>query len=168
MRPGSIKFRKPLDEIIKGKIEPFSFEVGIIKDSPHKTALYGSRKTYAGGPARKKGRSVNGSQSTISAKMRAFLGFNYLVRPFQKRSADSIKFMTSFFNMVFKDNKLSHLKRCENLVQAIVRNPILRGTYGKNSRQWAKLKGFNRLMIDTSQLFQSITSRVRITRVKVR
>jgi hypothetical protein len=48
----------------------------------------------------------------------------------------------------------------ENLAQAIIRNPILRGDYGSNSALTRKIKGFDRFMFDTGQLFQSIKAKV--------
>jgi hypothetical protein len=45
-------------------------------------------------------------------------------------------------------------------LQAIVRNPILRGDYGKNKKETIKRKGFDRYMIDTGQFFNSIIARV--------
>jgi hypothetical protein len=47
-----------------------------------------------------------------------------------------------------------------NAIQAIVRNPILRGDYGRNNLFTQKVKGFNRLMIDTGQFFNNIKARV--------
>ncbi len=52
-------------------------------------------------------------------------------------------------------------KRCENLLQAIVRNPILRGEYGKQGRSTTRTKGFYSPMIDTAQLFKSIKASVK-------
>ena len=51
-------------------------------------------------------------------------------------------------------------QRIINAVQAVVRNPILRGAYGKNSAKTAKTKGFNKLLMDTGQLFKNIKARL--------
>jgi hypothetical protein len=59
---------------------------------------------------------------------------------------------------------LGELKRLgfETCLQAIVRNPILKGEYGRNSRLTQKIKGFNRYMIDTAQLFKNIKADVKV------
>lgn len=52
-------------------------------------------------------------------------------------------------------------KRLENLLQAIVRNPILRLEYGKNTATAADNKGFDRHLFDTGQMFKAITARAK-------
>lgn len=161
----SFKFRKPLGDILKGKIEPYSFQVGILHDGPHKAAASKKKglKTYAGGPARKTGFATNGTLEQVSKNVRSFLGFNYLVRPFKNKSDDTTRLATNFLDFALNESKGSKLKRVENLVQAVVRNPILRGTYGRNSKKTADAKGFNRKLIDTSQFFKAITAKVVLT-----
>ena len=161
MRIGSIKLRKPLDEILKGRIEVFNFEVGILKDGPHRRAGKGL-KNYAGGPARKTGRKIDGTLSQVSKNVRQETGINYLTLPWKKKNSDIIKFMKSFIKLAFGEDKLKNKKRVENLVQAVVRNPIMRGAYGVNKKLTATIKGFNRKFIDTAQMFRAITARVRI------
>lgn len=129
------------------------------QDAP--LAQYGKAqnlKTYAGGPARKQSRTPSGMTiADISEANRDRLGFNYIRAPFRKRSSDIIKFSNTFFQLAFGRGKI---KRAENLLQAIVRNPILRGDYGSNTGATQDIKGFNRLMIDTSQLFKAIKARI--------
>ncbi len=146
----------------------YEFEVGILDDGPHFKAKRGVRglkgqdviKNFAGGPAREQSRDESGMQiSDVSEANRSRLGFNYLTEPFKKRTADIIKFTESFFKLVFG---ATEAKRAENLLQAIVRNPILRGDYGSNSQLTQKIKGFDRKMIDTAQLFNAIKARVRV------
>lgn len=161
-----------LDKRFKKKVEgmfgKYNFEVGILEDSPHRDPKTGKRGlkgkdvlgNYAGGPIRKTSRKDSGqSVAQISAKNRERLGFNFYSKPFGKRSSEIIKFTNAFFKMVFG---ASESKRATNLLQAIVRNPILRGEYGGNSPITQKIKGFNRGMIDTAQLFKSIKARVKV------
>jgi hypothetical protein len=54
----------------------------------------------------------------------------------------------------------SEMKRVQNLLQAVIRNPILRGDYGRNAMSTARNKGFNRLFIDTGQFFRAIKAKV--------
>lgn len=159
------RFKKNLNGIF-GK---YSFEVGVLDDGPHKVAARGERgnkgqdvlSKYAGGPVRKKTRQDSGlTLSEISKRNREHLGFNYLLEPFKKRSSDIVKFSNEFFKLAFGK---SEKKRAENLLQAIVRNPILRGDYGNNSPITQKIKGFDRLMIDTGQLFKSIKAKCKVS-----
>ncbi len=154
------RFKKNL----QGRFGKFDFQVGIIKDSPHMEPRRGARGlggsdvrgSYAGGPVRKASRTPSGlSVAQVSKENRDRLGFNYLSEPFKKKSSDIIKFTNEFFKLVFGK---SQKRRAENLLQAVVRNPILRGEYGPNSALTKKIKGFDRGMIDTSQLFKKIIS----------
>ncbi len=158
------KFKKN----VEGRFGKYRFEVGILDDGPHKLARRGARGlkgedvkgSYAGGPVRKKSSQDSGqSISDVSAANRARLGFNYLTEPFKKRSSEIIKFTEAFFKMAFGK---SEKRRAENLLQAVVRNPILRGEYGPNSALTRKIKGFDRPMIDTAQLFKSIKAVCRV------
>lgn len=166
MKLGSIKLARPIDQVLKGKIEPYAFEVGILQDGPHKAAASKKKglKNYAGGPARKLSQRVDGTMSEVSASVRKQTGVNYLTVPFKNRNDDAVKMLRGFMDLVFNEGKVSKKKRLENLIQAVVRNPILRGTYGRNKKVTAEIKGFNRKMIDTSQLFKAIKARVRFTK----
>ncbi len=147
---------------IAGRFGKYRFEVGVLQDGPHKEPRIGKRglkgedvkSTYAGGPVRKKSNRVGAlTIAQVSAANRDHLGFNYLLEPFKKRTSDIVKFSTEFFRLAFGR---SEKKRAENLLQAIVRNPILRGDYGSNAALTKKIKGFDRKMIDTAQLFKAI------------
>lgn len=146
--------------------EKYSFEVGILEDGPHLDAARGQRglhgqdviTTYAGGPRRKLAVPRKDSGKTIadvSSDLRKHLGFNFYQKPFENRSSDIIKFTSQFFKMVFKDTA-ANKKRCENLLQAVVRNPILLGKYKTEGNLTKVIKGFSRPMIDTAQLFKAI------------
>jgi hypothetical protein len=180
------RFRKEA----KGRIERFYFDVGVLENKPHKLPItannarkagfkknnkltpsaakaFGGLKTLAGGPARKISNKKSGfSIGEISEKVRSHLGINFYTRPWKSRqNADLVRFIRSFMRMITQGGKLSEKKRLENALQAVVRNPIVRGDYGKNTSATAKAKGFNRLMIDTGQLFRGIRAKVRLRRV---
>lgn len=164
-----IQLDKRFQKKVKGMFEKYQFEVGILDDKDHKQAKVGKRglggkdvlKTFASGPARKQsGKSSGKTISEVSAENRKRMGFNYLTRPFEDQGSDIIKFSNEFFKMVFGISKTK--KRAENLLQAIVRNPILRGDYGPNSPLTQKIKGFDRAMIDTTQLFKAIVAKCTI------
>lgn len=152
------RFKKNL----QGRFGKYDFQVGILEDGPHFEAKRGERgkkgqdvlAQYAGGPVRKATRTPSGSSiADVSRENRDRLGFNYLSEPFKKKSSDIVKFTNEFFKLAFGR---SEKRRAENLLQAIVRNPILRGDYGANSALTQRIKGFDRKMIDTAQLFKAI------------
>jgi len=154
---------------VAGMIGKYSFEVGVLNDKAHKKPLRGERGkkgedvkgNYAGGPIRKTSRVNSGlTIAEVSKENRERLGINYLVEPFQNQNSDIIKFTQAFLNMVF--SKGSQKRRVENLLQAIVRNPILRGEYGPQGPLTTKIKGFDRPMIDTAQLFKNIKATCKI------
>jgi hypothetical protein len=156
---------------VQGLFGKYDFQVGILDDKTYKKPATGKRglhgqdviSTYAGGPVRKA--STNNSPmaiSDISKANRDRLGFNYLTKPFERRNSEIIKFANEFFKLIFGR---SEKRRAENLLQAIVRNPILRGEYGKNSKVTQKIKGFDRPMIDTAQLFKAIKAKCTVKNV---
>jgi hypothetical protein len=156
---------------VAGRFGKYTFEVGVLDDAAYKKPAIGKRglhgadvlTSYAGGPARKATSVDSGMNvSDISKANRDRLGFNYLSKPFSKKSSDIIKFTNEFFKLAFGR---SQKRRAENLLQAIVRNPILRGDYGHNSPLTQKIKGFDRQMIDTSQLFQAIKAKCKVRNV---
>jgi hypothetical protein len=149
---------------VRGRFGKYNFEVGVLEDKPYLNARRGERgqkgqdviTNYAGGPVRRKSKTLSGQNiSDVSKSNRERLGFNYLSEPFKKRSSDIVRFSKEFFKLAFGR---SEKRRAENLLQAIVRNPILRGEYGPQGELTTKIKGFSRPMIDTAQLFKAIKS----------
>lgn len=160
-----LKLDKRFKKNVAGRFGKYDFQVGVLKDGPHKLAKVGKRGlkgkdvtgSYAGGPIRKKSNKLSGlSISDVSKANRERLGYNYLTRPFEKKNSDIIKFTKAFFGLVFGR---SQKKRAENLLQAVVRNPILRGENGGQSALTTTIKGFYRPMMDTAQLFRAITAK---------
>lgn len=150
------------------KIQSYEFEVGVLEDKPHRlpveTPFFGTPQlgSFAGGPVRKMsrqpGESTIGEVLTNNMKR---LNINILLRPFQEKSSDILKFTNYFLKLVLGRGDTS-IKRVENLLQAIVRNPILKQEYGPNKASTADAKGFGRNMIDTGQMFKAIRARARI------
>lgn len=152
---------------MRAKYERFDMQVGVFSDADHKEPkekdgpLEDNLSYYAGGPTRKKGRESSGKTlQEVSESFRRNVGINYLVEPFKKRTSDIIKFSNAFFKFASQDGKQG--KRVENLLQAIVRNPILRGDYGPNSAVTKAIKGFDRYGIDTGQLFKNIKAFLKV------
>lgn len=147
---------------LQGRFGKYDLEVGILTDGPHREPMelgFGPSEgkaltTYAGGPVRKATRTPSGKTiAEVSIANRERLGFNYLSKPFEDQTSDVVKFSNEFFKLAFGR---SQKKRAENLLQACVRNPILSGEYGPNSPLTILIKGFDRAMIDTAQLFKAI------------
>jgi hypothetical protein len=154
------KWSKGLRDATRGT----EFHVGILKDGPHRDPLPKEEglANYLGGPVRKKSRKSSDSMSEVSASFREFLGFNFYTKPFTlKTNKEILKMSREFIKLISAaGGKINGNVRLRNMAQAIVRNPLLRGDYGSNSRTWAKEKGFNRLGFDTGQLFKAITAKV--------
>jgi len=151
---------------LKGRIERYEFEVGVFDDKPHMDPVVQGRfeepqlKTYAGGPVRRTSR--NAGDKTIGEVLvenMQRLNINLLLRPFQERNSDILKFTNEFLKLVTSGK--SSIKRLENLLQAIVRNPILKQEYGGNKPATADAKGFDRHLFDTGQMFKAIKARVK-------
>jgi len=168
MSQPEFKFKKPIHEILKSKMHPYSFQVGVLQDKPHKQPGKGM-KMVAGSPGRKVGRKLSGlSIAEVARDARKQLHVNYLLKPFSKgskKNADVLKVVKTFLKLVFGQGKLASKKRLENALQAVVRNPLLRADYGKNKRLTRRIKGSSKKFLDTFQLFRAITARVRVTRV---
>ncbi len=179
----SVKLDKRFYTQARGVFERYVFDVGVLEDGPHlnpisaqgarkkgwkkdvglsieAAKLAGGLKSFAGGPARRVGIQSDATLSEVSASVRERLGINIYQAPFSSaKNKDILNFSKSFFDLCAGRGEK---RRVENYLQAIVRNPILRGDYGKNSPKAAKAKGFNRLLIDTGQLFKAIIAKVRI------
>lgn len=165
------KMSKGFKTTLARKYQRYEFEVGILEDKPYKIPksigpngiLKEEALTeYAGGPIRKvtsQKSGLNISEVLIANSER--LGIDLLRAPFQERSSDIIKFADSYMKLIA--GKIN-LKRVTNLIQAIVRNPILRGDYGSNSGYTEDNKGFNRYLMDTAQTFKAIKAKAEYRR----
>lgn len=151
---------------MKRTIEGFEFEVGILDDKPHRlpveTPLFKEPdlKSYAGGPIRATSREK--SDFTIAQVLQensARLGIDLLREPFKDPDTEINRFTTAFLR--FAAGKKGTYRRLENLLQAVVRNPILRQEYGKNRARTADNKGFDRHLFDTGQMFKAIKAMVK-------
>lgn len=163
-----MKIQLPNDfkKSISRDIEKYNCEVGILEDKPYRFPLENSQSfrkaaqgTYAGGPVRKASR--NRSDKTIGqilVENMVRMKRDILKEPFEKNGdKDMREFAKRFLDMALaKASK----NRVTNLIQAMVRNPILKEKYGKNSEYTEDVKGFNRHLIDTAQTFKAIKARV--------
>lgn len=151
---------------LQGRINKFEFEVGVLDDKPHMSPVsHGlfeepQLRSYAGGPVSRTSRVPDGkSTGEVLVDNMKRLNINLLLRPFQEKNSDILKFTEYFLKLVLRRPGTSG-KRLENLLQAIVRNPILKQEYGENSSQTADAKGFNRHLFQTGQMFKAIRARI--------
>lgn len=153
-----LKLDKRFKHRVKGVLERYSFDIGVLQNTAHRLPGKGL-KSMAGGLARKTSKKTSGQTiSDVSALARKNTGINFYTRPFRlKKNREILRFTQNFFKFVLRK---SHKQQLINTLQAVVRNPILRGDYGRNKAVTAKIKGFNRLFIDTGQLFKAIKARV--------
>jgi hypothetical protein len=145
---------------MKKDIGKYSFEVGILENAPKKMRKKGASKSFAGMKVSATGKT---SSKTSLGKVAGYLDkkFKWLKKPFQKtntKNKEIMRLVNEIANQVFGKKSVDN-KRLENAVQAVIRNPILRGDYGSNATSTIKAKGFDKLGIDTAQLFKSIKAK---------
>lgn len=157
------KIDKRFKNRVVGRYGKYSFGTGVdnkLHYAPRRPISYGSLQ---GGPIRKKGLKSYGS-TTLDVVKAMEKKTKFMTAPFRKvRSKDMQAFLKSFFQFASKKSSKS---KVVTALRAVVRNPMLRGDYGRNTRKTAKAKGFNRLLFDTGQLFKSILSYVRTRNVQ--
>lgn len=152
---------------LEGRIERYEFEVGVLEDKPHKLPVETPRfsdpilGSYNRGPVRKTTRENSGlSIGQVLVENMKRMNINVLQRPFQEKSSEIMKFTEGFLKLALNRPGMN-IRRVENLLQAIVRNPIFRQEYGGNSSATADAKGFDRLLIDTGQTVKAIRARAK-------
>lgn len=116
-------------------------------------------KNFAGGPSRKiSSKQSNNTTTDLAEKFEKEYGI-FSQPASNPKNKEVIEVIDDLMDMYF-NNDLSKKKRIQNGAQAVVRNPILRGDYGDNTQKTINNKGFDRLMIDTGQFFNSIIADV--------
>jgi hypothetical protein len=161
-----IQFDRRMAKRIASRYERYEFEAGILEDKPYREpeehGLFEEPQlgNYAGGPVRKATRTQSDkSIGDIFVDNMRRINTNLLWEPFKsKGNQDLRKFSRAFFQFAFGRASENQVK---NLLQAIIRNPILKGAYGTNKPGTADAKGFDRHLIDTAQTFKAIRARVK-------
>ena len=160
---------KGLDKFISGEISKFKFDVGILQNKPHfevlkrkigtkngKPVYAKSWYQYAGLHLLRHNNEPDGTLNSVASEMDEM--FKWLRKPFLLKKNKDLIWVINF--MVDIMNGKNNRRRIENAIQAVVRNPILRGDYGKNSRKNAIEKGINKILMRTRQLFKNVKTRV--------
>lgn len=140
------------------KIGLYKFEVGILENAPKKLRKKGATKNYAGLTISASGKS---SPKVSLAEVAKYTDnqFGWLKKPFKlPKNKEVFEVVKEIAAQVFGKKSIDN-NRLENAVQAVVRNPILRGDYGNNKASTVKQKGFNKLGINTAQMFKSIRAK---------
>lgn len=145
-----------LTNFVGKRLGKYEVEVGILEDGPEKKWKR-EQKNLAGGPANKTaGTNKNVTLREVFAKWN--LRYQLLLAPLRAAGNKDVEEVIG--RMVADLGTLGRLKQqFLNAVQALIRNPITRGEYGRNSKAWAKAKGFNRLLINTGAMFKAIKAR---------
>ncbi len=143
-----------LNRFLQERLKRFDVNVGVQTDGPSAYAKNGVQAgQLAGGP---RNRQAGPNKAvTLRALMQQFnVRYHLLSAPWRAAANQDV---TRVVQEIARNLKTKgDLRRFINAAQAVVRNPIARGDYGGNSEQWAKIKGFNRLMINTGKFFNSI------------
>lgn len=152
----SFQASQSLHQFLQSKMRRYDVTVGVLEDGPS-AKWKKEQKSLAGGPANRiAGQNKEVTLRALMAKWNAV--YNLLLAPWRK--ADNKEVVEVIGRMAADIGTSGKQKQAFlNAVQAVVRNPILRGDYGDNSKEWAKAKGFNRLLINTGRLFQHIKAR---------
>jgi hypothetical protein len=156
------KIDKRLQKKILARYQGYELTAGILENSPYRAALPARKglATVEGGPARKKSSRVRSTVADVGEAIRTQQRIDYLRAPVRQwRSVDMKAFRDAFSKFLAGASKSR--SQTETALRAVIRNPILHGRYGRNTPRWARVKTFNRKLIDTGQFFRAIIARVR-------
>lgn len=143
-------------QILQVDLDKYQVEVGVLQDKVTYNAVPGRFKTYAGQRLAVTGRKARGT--LVEAAQELDKRFHWLERPWRLERNQDVQQVVS--DMIESINMRDAGKqRVLNGMQAVIRNPILGNYYGRNSIRWAKIKGFNKLLMWTGQFFQNIRAR---------
>lgn len=158
-----------LDDRFKRKLAlrygRYELRAGVLKDGRHRSALPAARglTSVAGGPARKMSNQSSGTLKQVSDRVRRTHRVDYLREPLKHEGTPEMRaFRRALADLL--TGKTKRRERAEAALQAVIQRPIAQGKYGRNSFRWARIKGFNRKLIDTGQFYRSIIARLRSAR----
>ena len=136
----------------------YKFEVGIINNEPKKLRKKGATKNFAGLRVSATGKIAPKVSLAEVAKYNDNR-YGWLKKPFKIAGNKEVLAVVKEIALQTFSKKSADNRRLENAVQAVVRNPILRGDYGNNAPATVKQKGFDKLGIDTAQFFKAIKAK---------
>lgn len=145
-----------LDKKLAYKLGEYEVEVGLLENKARRKPKFGEYKSYAGKTLLKEGQISEGISNVEVAQI-LDKKYKWLRDPFLRKTNAEVVLV---LNDIVRDiNGKGDKQRILNGFQAVVRNPILRGEYGKNTGKWANKKGFDDLMFMTGQFFKAIKAR---------
>lgn len=154
---------------INARLSQYNCRVGILQNKLHYRPLQSTHQqkfqgkwvnfkhnwvpyNYAGLRLWRQGNKQDGTLYSVAKNLNNYI--DWLQRPFRLSSNREV---LSVIQLVIDGlNGVEVKQRILNAVQAVVRNPLLRSEYGKNSEKWAKYKMFNKLGFFTGQFFKNI------------
>jgi len=153
-----MKIKSDIAKKMQREIGLYNFEVGILSNAPKKLRKKGATKSFAGLTVSASGKS---SPKTSLAEVAKYNDnrFGWLKKPFKIAGNKEVLAVVKEISAQVFGKKSPNNKRLENAVQAVIRNPILRGNYGNNAASTIRQKGFNKLGIDTAQFFKAIKAK---------
>jgi len=149
---------KNLSKKLSKQIGNYNFEVGILTDAAKKKRKKGATKSFAGLTVNAVGQASPKASLAEIAKYND-KRFGWLKKPFKIVGNKEVLAVVKEISEQVFGKRSANNKRLENAVQAVIRNPILRGDYGNNAASTVKQKGFNKLGIDTAQFFKAIKAK---------
>lgn len=138
------------------KLDKYEVQVGLLEDKKRKKPLFGKYKNYAGKRLLREG-GFSGGASLSKVAEYLDTRYKWLRKPFLIKNNREVVVVLN--DIVKHLNGAGDKQRILNGFQAVVRNPILRGEYGRNTKKWANKKGFDDLMMMTGQFFQNVKAR---------
>lgn len=117
--------------------------------------------TMEGGPVRLKKATTKGTVQEIARYMRKRHGIPFLREPFIKDKSPEMRVLKREL-MKLISGRVKSYSKVETALRAVIRVPFLKKRYGRNSRRAQRIKTFDRLGIDTGQVFQALEGKVRV------
>lgn len=178
-----IAFVGKLDNRFKARFtarfEQYEFQAGVMPSDGEKkhyeaksiTLKSGKRKkrksaftTVDGMTARKRRGYLFGNEPTIKQIYQfacRYVRSDIVKDPFLSPNSGPMRKLSKALSKFFQaDRPMAQRRKVEDAMLNVIRDPIKKKNYRPNSRAWAKVKGFNRALFDTGQLYRSFKAKV--------
>lgn len=163
------KKKKTFSQRVKGKVSKLKAKTkagrakAAAKAAERMRADHRSRGlgTLEGGPVRLMKNSTYSTNAEIGEKIRKEHGVPWLTDPIHKYNSKEMKELRkALYDLWTGKNK--NYSAVEAKFRAVLRIPILRQRYGRNSEATARNKTFNRFLFDTGQFYKAIIAKIRV------
>ena len=155
-----LKFKfdtKQLKEIADSMEEEITLEYGYFERLPLNAPAEGLKSIGKGLQGRKVGKRTGGDSVELAIELENKYGF--LTKPADEKSREMQGLMEQIISYKLYGNKEAKNK-VVNSAKALVLKPILNDKYGRNSKETAENKGFNKFLIDTGQTIKRLAVRI--------